>query len=408
MEEQPKNIRKKQVEKTPEIPVVISEPKLETNDEIAIALERYNGFARSLFGTDYELGKVKLKKGQKDPRKITMLKVWQEFNLEQEARGNSDATLKTYRKHFNQIFDFLGFNYLMQGKEVADDAINRKLGTAREIGAGMPVLVLSLDNIAAYYRKYLKGKKLSEQTIASALRHFRAIVYFTQEKGWIEKYEIKIKEPKPEPKKEFTDEELKKIGRKPRIVEDSIAEYRCYVMIKYLLATGNRISSALALDVGDIDFDKNTIRVVVQKNKEPKVMPLTHDIRNIISEWIYRCRTDEQTGMPLYEEPLFCNRTGGRLTYDGAKDAMKDYFVKRGVKWEGFHKFRYSYATHWIRDGGNPLLLKEQLGHSSLAMTNRYVLMTGAATRQEAEQHSLIKKVPEKTGRKALKVRPMK
>lgn len=408
MENTPKKARKKQVDKVSEIPAIITEQKPETNEEIANALKRYNGFARSMFGADYELGKIKIKRSQKDPLKITMLKVQQEFILEQEARGNSDATIKTYLKHFNQIYDFLGFQYLMQGKDVVDDAINRKIGTAREIGAGMPVLVLSLENIVAYYRRYLKGKKLSEQTILSSLRHFRAIVYFSQEKGWIDKYEIKIKEVPPEPKKEFSDEELKKIGRKPKLTEDNFAEYRCYVMIKYLLATGNRISSALALDVGDIDFDKNTIRVVVQKNRQPKVMPLTHDIRNIISEWIYRCRTDDNTGMPLYEEPLFCNRTGGRLTYDGAKDAMIDYFKKREVKWEGFHKFRYSYATHWIRDGGNPLLLKEQLGHSSLAMTNRYVLMTGAATRQEAEQHSLIKKVPEKTGRKALKIRKVK
>ena len=115
-------------------------------------------------------------------------------------------------------------------------------------------------------------------------------------------------------------------------------------------------------------------------------------------------RSDE-TGLPKYDEPLFCNRTGGRLTYDGASDAMEDYFKHRCVKWCGFHKFRYSYATFWIRDGGNPLLLKEQLGHSSLAMTNRYVLMTGIATKAEAEQHSLIKKVPEKTGRKAIKIK---
>lgn len=408
MEEKAKRKRKPQVDKAPEIEAVVSEAKLDTNDEIAVALERYNGFARSMFGTDYELGKVKIKKGQRDPRRITMLKVWQEFNLEQVARGNSEATIKTYLKHFNQIFDFLGFQYLKQGRAVADDAINRGLGTAREIGAGMPVLVLSLDNIVAYYRKYLKDRGLSEQTILSSLRHFRAIVYFTQEKGWIDKFDIKIKEVLPEPKKEFSDEELKKIGRKPKITEDNIAEYRSYVMIKYLMATGNRISSALALDVGDIDFDKNTIRVVVQKNKKPQVMPLTHDIRNILNEWIYRCRADEKTGIPKYDEPLFCNRTGGRLSYEGAKDAMKDYFRAREVKWEGFHKFRYSYATNWIRDGGNPLLLKEQLGHSSLAMTNRYVLMTGAATREEAEKHSLIKKVPETTGRKAIKIRKLK
>lgn len=399
------NSRRKKVEKEVDIPFSIEDTKLETNDEITSALEKYNGFARSLFGNDYEVGKVKIKRGQQDPLKISMLKVSKEFQLAQIAKGNSEATIKTYQKHFNWIYEFLGFNYLMQGKDVVEDAVARELGTSREIGASMPVIVLELDNIVAYYIRYLKKQRnLSQQTVISALRHFRAIVYFTQDKGWVKQYNIKIKEIPPDPKTEFTDEELKKIGRKPKLTEDNIAEYRCYVMIKYLIATGNRISSVLALNVGDIDFEKGTIRVVVQKNKQPRVMPLNYDLRHILREWIYRCRSDAD-GMPLYEEPLFCNRTGGRLTYDGASDAMEDYFMHRGVEWSGFHKFRYSYATHWIRDGGNPLLLKEQLGHSSLTMTNRYVLMTGTATREEAEQHSLIKKVPEKTGRKAIKIK---
>lgn len=395
---------KKRQAKEPEIPVIIEDAKTETNDEIALALERYNGFARSLFGSDYELGKIKVKRGQQDPRKITMLKVYKEFQLAQIAKGNSEATIKTYEKHFHLICEFLGFNYLMQGKEVVEDAITRELGTSREIGASMPVLVFEIDNITAYYIKYLNLRGLSQQTIISSLRHFRAIVYFTQEKGWVKQYKIKIKDVPPEPKTEFTNEELKKLGRKPKLTEDNIAEYRSYVMFKYLIATGNRISSVLALNVGDIDFDKGTIRVVVQKNKTPRVMPLIYDLRLILKEWIYRCRSDDD-GMPLYAEPLFCNRTGGRLTYDGASDAMDDYFKHRGVNWCGFHKFRYSYATHWIRDGGNPLLLKEQLGHSSLTMTNRYVLLSGTATKAEAEQHSLIKIVPEKTGRKSIKIK---
>ena len=144
------NKRRKKVERAAEIPAVVVEPKQETNDEIAKAMEKYNGFARSLFGTDYEIGKVKLTKKEQNPYKITMLKLWQEFNLAQVARGNTEATIKTYEKHFNKVYEFLGFNYLMQGRAVATDAAEREIGTIREIGAGMPVKVLELDNIQAY------------------------------------------------------------------------------------------------------------------------------------------------------------------------------------------------------------------------------------------------------------------
>jgi hypothetical protein len=48
-------------------------------------------------------------------------------------------------------------------------------------------------------------------------------------------------------------------------------------------------------------------------------------------------------------------------------------------------------------------MLKEQLGHSSLAMTNRYANIYGMATKEEAEEFSLTKKLNNKTGRTKLK-----
>lgn len=385
----------------------IVEKKTDSNKEIAKRMERYNGFARSLFGDDYEVGKVKVAKGYKDPRKITMLKLEEEFKLEQQARGNSEDTIKTYSKHFHKLYDFLGMQYLRQSPDIVDYVLehSEEYGTMREIGASMPVLVLQLDNFIAYYQRYLREvKKNSEQTIISSMRHARAIIYFAQEKKWIEKFSIKVRDKEPDIKQTFTDYELKQLSRKPKVNKDTFTEYRCYVMVKYLLATGNRIGSILALNVGDIDFERGEITVNIQKNKKPKIMPLNYDLRRVLREWIYHYRCSED-GTPLFNEPLFCNRTGERLTYDGASDAMQDYFKARRVEWSGFHKFRHSYASYWIRDGGNPLLLKEQLGHSSLVMTNRYANLYGMATKEEAEAHSLIKKYPDKVGRKQIKFR---
>lgn len=50
-------------------------------------------------------------------------------------------------------------------------------------------------------------------------------------------------------------------------------------------------------------------------------------------------------------------------------------------------------------------MLREQLGHTSLAMTNRYANLYGMATRKEAEEHSLINQMPQKQGRSVIKKR---
>ena len=401
-------MRRKRVEETSDILSSIVEEKIETNEEIAAAMERYQTFARSLFGENHEPGTVKIRKGESDPLKITMLKVEREFMLAQKGRNNTPQTISTYGVHFNRIFDFLGFEYLMQSKDIAEDAINNpeKYGkSARQIGASMPVKVLELENITAFYRDYLLNRGLSEQTVISSLRNLRAIIYFAQEEKWIKKFSIKIRDSKPPLKPLFTDAEIQRLKKKPKITKDTFVEYRSWVMIQYLSATGNRISSVLALNVGDIDFENNIIMVNVQKNREPKPMPLIYDIRKILKEYIYRTRTDVTTGIPCYREPLFCNQDGNRLSYTGARDAMQDYFKERGVVWTGFHKFRHSYAANWIMDGGNPFLLKEQLGHSSLAMTNRYANIYGMATKDEAEKHSLSSKFRDNRRGNRIKVR---
>lgn len=388
------------------ISLVIEEPEVLTNYDITKSMERFRVFARSLFGENDEVGTIKIKKGQRDPAKITMLKVKREFILEQKARQNSERTIETYIKQFNLIYDFLGFQYLLQSRKILDDAVdnNENYGTARDIGASMPVLVLELDGFVAFYQDYLLNvRNVKQQTMITAIRHLRAIIYFAQQQGWIKEFKVTVKDVQPDLKSTFTANEIKLLSRKPK--KNDFVAYRSYVMIQYLASTGNRISSLLALDVKDIDFEQGTITVNIQKNRKPKLMPLIYDLRKILNEYIYLYRSDEKTGLPLVNEPLFCNNYGQRMTYTTARDAMKDYFESRGVVWEGFHKFRHSYATNWIRDGGNPFMLKEQLGHSSLAMTNRYVNIYGMATKDEAEQHSLSNKFTETTGRKAIKMR---
>jgi len=332
--------------------------------------------------------------------------VQNEFVLAQKAKGNSEETIKAYIKNFNRLYDFLGFQYLRQGVEVVDEVVehNEKYGNAREIGASMPVMVFELPNFMAFFDDYLTNVRgIAKQTVLSAKRHVKAIIYFTQEQGWVKDYGISVKEIKPEIKSTFTQHELNIISKKPKIRSDNFVEYRTWVMIQYLSATGNRIGSVLALNVDDIDFEEKCIKINTTKNNEPKLMPLVFDIRKLLNEYIVKWRTDRATGMPLLNEPLFCNQFGDRLKYDGARDAFKDYFEARGVSWEGFHKFRHSYAANWIRDGGNPFMLKEQLGHSSLAMTNRYANIYGMATKKEAEEHSLTKKLNSKSGRTKLR-----
>lgn len=330
----------------------------------------------------------------------TLKRLHDEFLFEAEGNHKTAETIKSYEKHFNKLYEFCG--YMCLEEENADYEETRD--DCRVAGQNTPINFLDVENIAAHYHKYLENvcyPPLSEQTVITCMRNFRVILYWAMEKKLIAKQDITVKTVEPPLKSTFTKDEIYKLTRK-RPDDKELVAYRNWVMIQYLLATGNRIGSVLALNVEDIDFENNEIRIQFTKSRKPQVAALPIKLKPHLANWVKVWRSDED-GVPYYNEPLFCNAYGSRLASKSASDSMADYFHSRYVKWEGFHKFRHSYAADWVRSGGDSLKLKTQLGHSSLTQTNRYANLYGKAVAQDVEQYALINQVRITSGRKQLK-----
>lgn len=328
----------------------------------------------------------------------TLQRLMDDFLFEAEGNHKTEQTIKAYEKHFNKLFEFVGY-YSLEGSPDYEETRS----DCRKIGKNAQIKTLDLENIAAFYHKYLEKvcfPPLKEQTIITCMRNFRVIMYWAMKKNLIAKQEITVKTIEPPIKQTFTQEEIYRLTRK-RPDEKDLVEYRNWVMIQYLMATGNRIGSILALNVEDIDFENNEIHIQYTKNRKPQISTLPSKLKPHLANWVKVWRSDEQ-GTPLYNVPLFCNAYGDRLVLKSASDSMRDYFTYRRVVWEGFHKFRHSYAANWMRSGGDSLKLKAQLGHSSLVMTNRYAKLYGTAVKEDVEEYSLINKMKITSGRKKL------
>jgi site-specific recombinase XerD len=68
-------------------------------------------------------------------------------------------------------------------------------------------------------------------------------------------------------------------------------------------------------------------------------------------------------------------------------DRLEVYARLIGVK---FHPYalRHTFATHFLRAGGNALALQKLMGHSTLEMTKRYVHLTAADLKAQHEMAS--------------------
>ena len=339
-------------------------------------------------------------KGERTADNTFLLDLFTEFKTAQEDKGNSQKTIEFYLRGYFKLCEFIDMVYMKApaAKELGLPAptkptplsdVSEKEAVNRA-GGLFPISILTTDGLERDYRKYLTNLGVNEQTIAAYFRAYRAIAYFAMEEGWIPRRKISIKQPEPPIKNCYTDDEIKRLVRKPKT--DDFLENRNWVMVNYFLATGNRVSSVADLRIGDVDLDEGYITVNRQKNGKPTRIPLVNKITRILRAYIDDYRT-EVNGVPVgLNEPLFCNLYGEKLSENGIKKAIANYNRSRNVEKTSVHLFRHTFAKKWIIDGGDLLQLEKMLGQSSLKMVQHYSNLYASDIKEQAEKHAVITK----------------
>ena len=328
------------------------------------------------------------------------MELFTDFQTAQEDKGNSQKTIEFYLRGYFKLCDFMDTVYIkapiakelslpVPPKQTPLPDISEKEAFSRA-GGQLPISLLTVDGLERDYRKYLADLGVNEQTIASYFRSYRAIAYFAMEEGWIPRRKITVKQPEPPIKNCYTDEEIKRLLRKPKT--DDFIENRNWVLVNYFLATGNRVSSVADLHIGDVDLDDGYITVNRQKNGKPTRIPLVKKITRILRNYIDDYRT-EVDGIPVGEdEPLFCSIIGEKLSENAIKKAIANYNRNRHVEKTSVHLFRHTFAKKWIVDGGDLLQLEKMLGQSSLKMVQHYSNLYASDIKEQAEKHAVIAK----------------
>ena len=313
------------------------------------------------------------------------------FINEQEARRNSSYTIKHYKRTFKKLYQFLAFEtankaddiHAMYDSEKVPDGVD----ALEYFGQLLPISALEIDDIQKLFGEYLASNGCNEQTILSYFRDFKAIMYYAMDNGWVTSYRITVKAKEPEVKQVYTTSELKKLLVKPDM--DNFTEYRNWVIIKYLLATGNRVQTIVNLKVGDVDLEEGYVNINTQKNKTTMRLGLIKQILRVLEEYIDAYRTDSN-GNKLDDEYLFCNRFGEQLTPGGLQCAIADYNRSRGVSKTSIHLFRHTFAKDWITNGGDIASLQKMLGQTSIAVVQRYANLYSSDVKAKAQNYATL------------------
>ncbi len=207
-------------------------------------------------------------------------------------------------------------------------------------------------------------EKYKPQTVNSYQFKIFPIVKFGTDEGYIKDAITFTHCVEQEQIKEiYSEEELRTLLKRPDT--DSFAEYRSWVIINVLLATGIRAKELRELLIKDVDLDNGIISLSHTKNRKPRIVPVPSSLNLVLFEYL-------QTRNGSSEEPLFCNIYGEPMVRTTLQLSITKYCKKRGVQKHSLHLFRHTFITLSVRNGMSPILLKRITGHQSFKMLNHY------------------------------------
>lgn len=217
-------------------------------------------------------------------------------------------------------------------------------------------------------REFL-ADELKPSTVHDYARVWRQFARFCMDKGWgVQLSTLHVANPRlpkllPAAFTAKQEQELLAACRTPR---DRI-------MVKLILETGLRRSEVSRLDLGDIEPSSQgwVLRVRQGKGSKDRALPMSESFAQELGVWL---RTRPATRCPAIFLTLarIDNGDYGRLDSQGIYQIWRRLGQATNIKAYP-HKARHTAATRWAQDGVAPFAIQRALGHSTLAMTSRYV-----------------------------------
>lgn len=148
-------------------------------------------------------------------------------------------------------------------------------------------------------------------------------------------------------------------------------KHKLWIMLAY--GSGLRISEVASLKVSDILTKEHKIRVIGKGNKE-RYAPLPNFTLKLLR--LYWIQNKDKITNNYFFPGLYGNRINSYISEFTIKCAFQK--IKENNSLDNsitFHTLRHSYATEFIKNGGDIWELKNILGHSSINTTSIYLHM---------------------------------
>lgn len=171
---------------------------------------------------------------------------------------------------------------------------------------------------------------------------------------------------------------------------DTADSKRDYCIITLFLNCGMRLSELVGINISDIDFYENRLKVLGKRSKE-RMVYLNDACVDALQKYLAIRRNNPKA---TDEPALFISNQNRRISKRRVQQIVEDMIQKAELGGKGIttHKLRHTAATLMYQYGdADVLTLKELLGHASISTTEIYTHLNDENVRNAIESNPLSK-----------------
>ena len=228
-------------------------------------------------------------------------------------------------------------------------------------------IALINDRLIKSYLMNLSEKKIEKISIVRKLSSLRSLFKFAFKEDLIKQNPTsQLRNPK-------TSKKLPEITSTENILKTfTLADEAdnnpllVKVIFELLYGCSLRVSELCNLKAGDIDLEKNIIRVF-GKGSKIRFVPIGKESKKNLVEYLQAFPINNYSG------PLIRNKNGKKVYEKYIYRIVNKYLSKvTDIKKKSPHILRHSSATHMLDNGADLRAVKEILGHENLKTTQIY------------------------------------
>lgn len=220
----------------------------------------------------------------------------------------------------------------------------------------------------------LSADGFNRSTIARKVASLRSFFKFCFKRGYIDTNPAQLLIiPKQGKRLPHTADENSVQAMLNGITPESSIERQNRAILELFYGSGIRLAELIQLNTDDIDFARQQLKVTGKGNKE-RIVPAGGQALMALKEHLQtRLSILNDDTVPEDSRAMFLTARGLRIYPQAVRKMVKKYMsLHTECEQKSPHTLRHSYATHMLDHGADIRVIKELLGHSSLAATQVY------------------------------------